>query len=60
VLDQEGFEVQAAGQGVLRATGHAADVRKALAAGGIEAAVRTVGANLEEAFVAIIAAPAVA
>jgi len=60
VLDREGFEVQAGGQGVLRVTGHAEDVRKALAAGGIDAAVRTVGANLEEAFVAIIAAPAAA
>jgi hypothetical protein len=59
VLDREGFEVQAGGQGVLRVTGHAADVQKALAAGRIEeAAVNTVGANLEEAFVAIVSGPA--
>jgi len=60
VLDREGFEVQAAGQGVLRVTGQAADVQKALATCGIEeAAVSTVGANLEEAFVAIVSGPAV-
>jgi ABC-2 type transport system ATP-binding protein len=59
VLDQEGFDVQVHGQGVLRVTGQAADVRKALAAHGIEAAVGTVGANLEEAFVAIVSGPAV-
>jgi ABC-2 type transport system ATP-binding protein len=58
VLDREGFEVQAAGQGVLRVTGQATDVQKALATGGIEAAVRTVRANLEEAFVAIVSGPA--
>jgi ABC-2 type transport system ATP-binding protein len=57
-LDQEGYDVQVHGQGVLRVTGQAADVRKALAAGGIEAAVGTVGANLEEAFVAIVSRPA--
>jgi hypothetical protein len=45
---------------MLRVTGQARDVQKALAADGIEAAVRMVGANLEEAFVAIIADPAVA
>jgi ABC-2 type transport system ATP-binding protein len=54
VLDQEGYDVQVHGQGVLRVTGQPADVRKALATGGIEAAVGTVGANLEEAFVAIV------
>jgi hypothetical protein len=59
VLDRDGFQVQAAGQGVLRVTGQAADVQKALATGGIEeAAVRTVRANLEEAFVAIVSGPA--
>jgi len=58
VLDQEGFEVQVHGQGVLRVTGQAADMRRTLAAGGIEAAVSTVGANLEEAFVAIVSGTA--
>jgi ABC-2 type transport system ATP-binding protein len=59
VLDRERFEVQAGGQGVLRVTGQPEDVQKALATGGIEeAAVRTVGANLEEAFVAIVSGPA--
>jgi ABC-2 type transport system ATP-binding protein len=53
VLDREGFEVQVHGQGVLRVTGPAAGVRTALATAGIGADVRMVGANLEEAFVAI-------
>ena len=59
-LDQEGFDVQAGGQGVLRVTGQPADVQKALAARGIDADVRTVGANLEDAFVAIVSGTAVA
>jgi len=58
VLDAHGLEVQVHGQGVLRVTGQAADVRTALAAGGIDADVRMVGANLEEAFVAIVSGPA--
>jgi ABC-2 type transport system ATP-binding protein len=53
-LDQGGYDVQVHGQGVLRVTGQPEDVRKALAAGGIDAVVGTVGANLEEAFVAIV------
>jgi ABC-2 type transport system ATP-binding protein len=60
VLDRAGFEVQVHGEGVLRVTGQAADVRTALAAGGIDAEVRMAGANLEEAFVAIVSGPAVA
>ena len=59
VLDREGFGVQVHGQGALRVTGQAADVRKVLARDGIEAAVAVVGANLEEAFVAIVSGPAV-
>jgi ABC-2 type transport system ATP-binding protein len=59
VLDQEGCEVQVHGQGVLRVTGQTADVQKKLAASGIEARARTVGANLEEAFVALVSGPAV-
>ena len=59
VLDREGFGVQVHGQGALRVTGQAADVQKVLARDGIEAAVSTVGANLEEAFVAIVSGPAV-
>jgi ABC-2 type transport system ATP-binding protein len=59
VLDAGGLEVQVHGEGVLRVTGQAADVRKALAAAGIDAAVQMVGANLEEAFVAIVSRPAV-
>jgi len=58
VLDAGGFDVQVHGQGVLRVTSGAADVRKALTTGGIDAAVRMVGANLEEAFVAIVSGPA--
>ncbi len=58
VLDRKGFEVQVHGQGVLRVTGQPADVRKALAGDGIEAAVSTASANLEEAFVAIVSGPA--
>jgi len=53
VLDREGFEVQVHGQGVLRVTGQPEGVRTALASAGIGAEVRMVGANLEEAFVAI-------
>jgi ABC-2 type transport system ATP-binding protein len=60
VLDRAGFEVQVHGQGVLRVTGQAAEVRKVLAGSGIEAAVSMVGANLEEAFVAIVSSPAAA
>ncbi len=60
VLDAGGFEVQVHGQGMLRVTGQAADVHRALAAAGIDATVRMVGANLEEAFVAIVSGPAVA
>jgi ABC-2 type transport system ATP-binding protein len=59
VLDADGCEVQLHGQGVLRVTGQAADVQKVLAASGIEARARTVGANLEEAFVALVSGPAV-
>jgi ABC-2 type transport system ATP-binding protein len=59
VLDADGYEVQVHGQGVLRVTGQAADVQKTLAASGIEAQARTVGANLEEAFVALVSGPAV-
>ena len=59
VLDREGFGVQVHGQGALRVAGQAADVRKVLARDGIEAAVAVVGANLEEAFVAIVSGPAV-
>jgi ABC-2 type transport system ATP-binding protein len=60
VLDREGFGVQVHGQGALRVTGQAADVQKVLARDGVEAAVAVVGANLEEAFVAIVSGPAVA
>jgi len=60
VLDAGGFEVQVHGQGMLRVTGRAEAVREALATAGIDAVVRMVGANLEEAFVAIVSGPAVA
>jgi ABC-2 type transport system ATP-binding protein len=55
LLDAHGFGVQAHGQGVLRVTGPAGAVAGVLAAGGLDAAVSVVPANLEEAFVAIVA-----
>jgi ABC-2 type transport system ATP-binding protein len=54
LLDAGGFGVQVHGQRVLRVPGSAAAVNDALAAGGLDAAVREVPANLEEAFVAIV------
>ena len=58
LLDAAGFGVQLHGQRVLRVPGPAAAVGDALAAGGLDAAVREVPANLEEAFVAIVSGTA--
>ncbi len=60
LLDGKGFEVQAQGQGVLRVTGREAAVADLLSAGGLGATIGLVGANLEEAFVAIVSQPAAA
>jgi hypothetical protein len=54
VLDAGGYGVQVHGQGVLRVAGPAAAIAGLLAAAGLDAAVDVVGANLEEAFVAIV------
>jgi ABC-type multidrug transport system ATPase subunit len=54
LLEAAGFHVQVHGQRVLRVPGSAPAVRDALASGGLDAAVREVPANLEEAFVAIV------
>jgi ABC-2 type transport system ATP-binding protein len=54
LLDANGFEVQAHGQGVLRVAGDAAGVGSLLSADGLDATVGRVRANLEEAFLAII------
>ena len=57
LLDARGISVQASGS-ALRAAGQAASVAGMLSAAGIEAAVSAVPASLEEAFVAIVAGPA--
>jgi len=57
LLDARGFGVQVHGQRVLRVTGHAADIADVLTAGGLDAAVAVVPANLEEAFIAIVSEP---
>ena len=57
VLDADGIPVQPSGT-ALRAVGSAAVIADALARGGVDAAVSAVPANLEEAFVAIVAKPA--
>jgi ABC-2 type transport system ATP-binding protein len=54
LLDGEGFAVQVHGQDVLRVAAPAQAVAGVLAAGGLDAAVSVVPANLEEAFVAIV------
>lgn len=59
LLDSGGFAVQASGA-ALRVVGRAAAIAGALSRGGVDAAVSTVPANLEEAFVAIVTAPAAA
>jgi ABC-2 type transport system ATP-binding protein len=56
VLDGKDFPVAMHGQRVLRVAGPAAAVSDLLASEGITAAVDVVGANLEEAFVAIVTA----
>jgi ABC-2 type transport system ATP-binding protein len=58
LLDGKGFPVAMHGQRVLRVAAPAAAVGDLLASEGIPAAVEVVGANLEEAFVAIVTAPA--
>jgi ABC-2 type transport system ATP-binding protein len=58
LLDAGQFPVQVHGQ-ALRVAGPAAAVAGLLSRAGIDAAVETVPANLEEAFVAIVAPPAV-
>ncbi len=57
LLDDGDFSVQASGT-TLRAVGSATAIADLLSHGGVDAAVRTVPANLEEAFVAIVAKPA--
>jgi ABC-2 type transport system ATP-binding protein len=57
-LDGKGFPVAMHGQRVLRVAAPAAAVSDLLASEGIPAAVKVVGANLEEAFVAIVTEPA--
>ena len=54
LLDGKGYQVQLEGQRVLRVPGPAAAIRDMLAGDGLDAAVEVVGANLEEAFVAIV------
>jgi ABC-2 type transport system ATP-binding protein len=57
LLDGRGFPVAMHGQRVLRVAAPAAAVGDLLASEGIPAAVEVVGANLEEAFVAIVTEP---
>jgi ABC-2 type transport system ATP-binding protein len=57
LLDGKGFPVAMHGQRVLRVAAPAAAVSDLLAGEGIPAAVEAAGANLEEAFVAIVASP---
>lgn len=57
VLDTSGFAVQAHG-GALRVSGAAEKISGLLSGAGIDATVETVPANLEEAFVALVAHPA--
>ena len=57
LLDDGGFPVQLHGT-TLRASGQPADISALLSRAGIDAAVASVPANLEEAFVAIVAGPA--
>jgi ABC-2 type transport system ATP-binding protein len=57
LLDGKGFPVAMHGQRVLRVAAPAAAVGDLLASEGIPAAVEVVGANLEEAFVAIVTEP---
>ncbi len=57
VLDDGGFPVQLHGT-TLRSSGQPAEISGLLSSAGIEAAVASVPANLEEAFVAIVAGPA--
>ncbi len=59
LLDAGNFPVQAHGK-TLRVGGTTADVAELLARSGIEAAIELVPANLEEAFVAMVAEQAVA
>ncbi len=54
LLDGRGLGVQVHGQKVLRVAGQATAIADLLAAGGLDAAVDVVPANLEEAFVAIV------
>jgi ABC-2 type transport system ATP-binding protein/ribosome-dependent ATPase len=56
LLDEAGFAVQSHGQ-TLRVSGTAAAVAAELSGAGIDAAVQTVPANLEEAFVAMVTRP---
>ena len=58
LLDGKGFPAVMHGQRVLRVAAPATAVSDLLAREGIPAAVEVVGANLEEAFVAIVAEPA--
>jgi ABC-2 type transport system ATP-binding protein len=57
VLDADGLAVQAHG-GALRVSGAAEKISGLLSCAGIDATVETVPANLEEAFVALVAHPA--
>jgi ABC-2 type transport system ATP-binding protein len=56
LLDGKGFPVAMHGQRVLRVAGPVAAVSDLLASEGIDASVDVVGANLDEAFVAIVTA----
>jgi ABC-2 type transport system ATP-binding protein/ribosome-dependent ATPase len=58
LLDAEGFPAQLEGRDKVRVAGSAAAVGDLLASKGLDAAVDVVGANLEEAFVAIVTDPA--
>jgi ABC-2 type transport system ATP-binding protein len=58
LLDGKGFDVQAHGHGTLRVAGPEGAIAGLLSANGLDASVALVGANLEEAFVAIVTAQA--
>ena len=60
LLDAEGFPAQLHGVSTVRVTAPAAAIGDLLASKGLDAAVDVVGANLEEAFVAIVTDPAAA
>jgi ABC-2 type transport system ATP-binding protein len=60
LLEANGFEVEAHGQGVLRVAGQAEAVGDLLSREGLDATAGIVAANLEEAFVAIVSQPSAA